>query len=141
VDHAGRPGGLAAADARELVKIFAECAELPAITWTITPGGHLTGRVGERADPDGGRAAFTAWRRALGMDDFREWHRARVLPPTCGPVLCVTACASRSPQPSPTCPKDSSRRRYRNNLACSRDDEPMTVDWTRELSGQFDLGA
>lgn len=28
---------------------------------------------------------------------------------------------------------------HRDNLRCSRHDEPMTVDWTRELSGQFDL--
>jgi hypothetical protein len=58
--------------ARELVKILAECAELPAMTWTITPGGHLTGRIGDRADLGGVRAAFTAWRRALRMDDVQE---------------------------------------------------------------------
>ncbi len=58
--------------ARELVKILAECAELPAITWTITPGGYLTGRVGKQADPDGGRVAFSAWEQALGMDDVQE---------------------------------------------------------------------
>jgi len=57
---------------RELLKILAECAELPAITWTITPGGHLTGRVGGRTDLDGGRAAFSTWRRALRMDDVQE---------------------------------------------------------------------
>jgi hypothetical protein len=58
--------------ASELLKILAECADLPAITWTITPGGHLTGRVGGRVGIDGGRAAFTAWRRALRMGDVQE---------------------------------------------------------------------
>jgi hypothetical protein len=58
--------------ARELVKILAECAELPAMTWTITLGGHLTGRVGKQTDPDGSRAAFSAWQLALGMDDGQE---------------------------------------------------------------------
>jgi hypothetical protein len=58
--------------ARELVEILAECADLPAITWTIAPGGHLTGRVGKQTDPDGSRAAFSAWRRALRMDDVQE---------------------------------------------------------------------
>jgi hypothetical protein len=58
--------------ARELLKILAECADLPAITWTITPGGHLTSHVGKQADLDGGRAAFTAWQLALGMDAIQE---------------------------------------------------------------------
>lgn len=58
--------------AGELVKILAKCADLPAITWTITPGGHLTGHVGKQTDPGGGRAAFSAWRRALRMDDVQE---------------------------------------------------------------------
>jgi hypothetical protein len=58
--------------ARELVKILAECAGLSAITWTISSGGHLTGRVVKQPDPDGGRAAFSAWRRALRMDDVQE---------------------------------------------------------------------
>jgi hypothetical protein len=58
--------------AGELLKILAEWADLPAIAWTITPGGHLTGRVGAHAEPDGGRAAFTAWRVALRMDEVQE---------------------------------------------------------------------
>jgi hypothetical protein len=58
--------------ARELLKILAKWADLPAITWTITRGGHLTGRVGRQADLDGGRAAFTAWQLALRMDDVQE---------------------------------------------------------------------
>lgn len=58
--------------ARELLKIVAECADLPAITWTIRSGGHLTGHVGKQADPDGGRAAFTAWQQAPRMDDVQE---------------------------------------------------------------------
>src|SRR5258708_12211709 len=36
-------------------------------------------------------------------------------------------------------PDDRSRRRHRDNLRCSRHDEPMTVDWTHELLEQFDL--
>jgi DinB superfamily len=32
-----------------------------------------------------------------------------------------------------------SRRRYRDNLGCSRHDESMTADWTHELFNQFDL--
>jgi hypothetical protein len=58
--------------ARELLKILAECADLPAIEWAIMPGGHLIGRVHGRADRDGGRAAFMAWRVALRIDQVQE---------------------------------------------------------------------
>jgi hypothetical protein len=58
--------------ALELLKILAERAHLPAITWTITPGGHLTGHVGKQADSDGGRAVFTSWQLALRIDDVQE---------------------------------------------------------------------
>jgi len=64
----------------ELVKILAECVELPAITWTITPGGHLTGHVGKQADLDGGRVAFTAWQLALRMEDVQEVEAGDVSP-------------------------------------------------------------
>lgn len=58
--------------AGELVKILAGCVDLPAIGWTITPGGHLIGRVVERADIGGGRAVFTAWQVALLIDEVQE---------------------------------------------------------------------
>jgi hypothetical protein len=58
--------------ARELLKILAACEELPAITWTIIPGGHLSGHVGKQADPDGDRAAFTVWHLALRMGEVQE---------------------------------------------------------------------
>jgi hypothetical protein len=66
---------------RELAAILDGCDGLPLIAWTVgAAGGSLTGQVAGA----GGRAAFTAWRQALAMDDVAEtaasggtWLRAR----------------------------------------------------------------
>ena len=66
---------------RELAVILGGCDGLPLIAWTVgTAGAGLTGQVAGA----GGRAAFTAWQRALAMDDVAEtavsggtWLRAR----------------------------------------------------------------
>jgi len=55
----------------------------------VVPGGHLTGRVGKQAHPDGGRAAFTAWQQALRMDDVQE------MPSGDGAPAYLRASASR----------------------------------------------
>jgi hypothetical protein len=66
---------------RELAAILGGSDGLPLIAWTVgAAGGGLTGQVAGA----GGRAAFTAWQRALAMDDVAEtavsggiWLRAR----------------------------------------------------------------
>ena len=66
--------------AAELAAILAGCGGLPLIAWTVGAAGGLTGQV----PGAGGRAAFTAWQRALAMDEVAEtavaggtWLRAR----------------------------------------------------------------
>jgi len=56
----------------ELAAILAAHQDLPAITWTITPGGGLTGQALVPGDPRGSRELFTAWREALGLQDVQE---------------------------------------------------------------------
>jgi len=56
----------------ELAAILAAHPDLPAITWTITPGGGLTGQALVPGDPRGSRELFTAWRQALGLQDVQE---------------------------------------------------------------------
>jgi hypothetical protein len=56
----------------ELAAILAAHPDLPAITWTITPGGGLTGQALVPGDPRGSRELFTAWRRALGLQGVQE---------------------------------------------------------------------
>jgi hypothetical protein len=99
--------------ARELLKILAECTDLPAITWTITPGGHLTGHVGKQADPDGGRAAFTEWWQALRMDDVQEvvsgsgastYLRASASRDRVRITITATAAVSGQPEPGSVLP-------------------------------------
>jgi hypothetical protein len=66
---------------RELAAILDEGAGLPPLAWSVGPaGGSLAGQAGGA----GARAAFTAWRQALAMDDVLEtpvsrgtWLRAR----------------------------------------------------------------
>ena len=53
---------------RELAAILEAHAGLPAITWTVGPGGALSGRInGLTGSADEVRATFTAWRDALGL--------------------------------------------------------------------------
>lgn len=58
------------AAARELAAILEANPGLPAITWTIGPGGAISGRVnglaGFAAEV---RGTFTAWRDALGLNE------------------------------------------------------------------------
>jgi hypothetical protein len=56
----------------ELAAILAAHPDLPAITWTITPGGSLTGQALVPGDPRGSRKLFAAWRQALGLQDVQE---------------------------------------------------------------------
>jgi hypothetical protein len=56
----------------ELSAILAAHPDLPAISWTITPGGGLTGQALVPGDPRGSRELFTAWRQALQLHDVRE---------------------------------------------------------------------
>jgi hypothetical protein len=71
--------------ALELAAILDDCDGLPLIAWTVGPsGGALCGRVTGPVAAAGICGAFTAWRRALGMDDVLEtavaggtWLRAR----------------------------------------------------------------
>ena len=56
----------------ELATILAAHPDLPAITWTITTGGGLTGRALVPGDPRGTWELFNAWRRALELHDRRE---------------------------------------------------------------------
>ncbi len=56
------------AAARELAAILEVHPGLPAITWTIGPGGALAGRInGLTASAAEVRAMFFAWRDALGL--------------------------------------------------------------------------
>jgi hypothetical protein len=87
--------------AAELAAILAAHPDLPAISWTITPGGGLTGQALAPGDPRGTRELFTTWRQALGLEDAREtttgngasYARAHAMR---GPIrITVTAlCAS-----------------------------------------------
>ena len=53
----------------ELAAILAAHQDLPAITWTISPGGGLTGQALVPGDPLETWELFNAWRRALELDD------------------------------------------------------------------------
>jgi hypothetical protein len=58
------------AAARELAAILEAHPGLPAITWTIGPGGALLGRInGLIASADEVRAVFGTWRDALGLGE------------------------------------------------------------------------
>jgi hypothetical protein len=55
---------------QELAAILEAHPGLPAITWTVGPGGALSGRVnGLTGSADEVRATFGAWRDALGLDE------------------------------------------------------------------------
>jgi hypothetical protein len=56
----------------ELSAILAAHPDLPAISWTITTGGGLTGQALVPGDPRGSRDLFTAWRQALELQDVQE---------------------------------------------------------------------
>jgi hypothetical protein len=59
--------------AAELCRILDDCAGLPPIAWTVGPAGCLlAGRISGLAPPGQVRAAFTAWRAALALEDHRE---------------------------------------------------------------------
>jgi hypothetical protein len=56
----------------ELSAILAAHPDLPAISWTITLGGGLTGQALVPGDPRGSWELFTAWRQALDLHDVQE---------------------------------------------------------------------
>jgi len=57
-----------------LAAILGNCGGLPLITWTIAPADLvLSARVPGPAPAGQARAAFTAWREALSLEDYREW--------------------------------------------------------------------
>jgi hypothetical protein len=56
----------------ELAAILAAHPDLPAISWTITPGGRITGQALVPGDPGSSRQLFTAWREALELEDVQE---------------------------------------------------------------------
>lgn len=57
----------------ELAAVLDAHGDLPVIAWTIGPaGGSLSGRVGGPGPSASVRAAFTAWRHALALDDVTE---------------------------------------------------------------------
>lgn len=59
--------------AGELARILDAHPQLPAIAWTVGPSGCLlAGRINGLAPPGQVRAAFTAWRAALTLEDHRE---------------------------------------------------------------------
>jgi hypothetical protein len=59
--------------AAELCRILDAHPELPVIAWTVGPGGCLlAGRVNGLAPAAQVRAAFTAWRAALALEDHQE---------------------------------------------------------------------
>ena len=59
--------------AAELCRILDECAGLPPVAWTVGPAGCLlAGRINGLAPAGQVRAAFTAWRAALALEDRRE---------------------------------------------------------------------
>jgi hypothetical protein len=59
--------------AAELCRILEAHWQLPAIAWTAGPAGCvLAGRVNGLAPAAQVRAAFTAWRQALELDDVLE---------------------------------------------------------------------
>jgi hypothetical protein len=58
--------------AGELSAILAAHPDLPTISWTITPGGGLTGQALVPGDPRGSRELFNSWRQALELHDVQE---------------------------------------------------------------------
>jgi len=58
--------------AGELSAILAAHPDLPTISWTITPGGGLTGQALVPGDPRGSRELFAVWRQALELQDVQE---------------------------------------------------------------------
>jgi hypothetical protein len=55
---------------RELAALLEAHPGLPAITWTVGPGGALSGRIiGLTASAAEVRATFSAWRDALELDE------------------------------------------------------------------------
>ena len=80
-------------------------------------------------------ADVTAFLLARGANPLRQCNRITVVAEagTCGHWLAAVTCG-RGPGGSQPAdpgkdPDDRSRRRHRDNLRCSRHDEPMTVDW------------
>jgi len=56
----------------ELAAIIAAHPDLPPISWTITPGGRITGQALVPGDLRSSRKLFTAWRQALELQDVQE---------------------------------------------------------------------
>lgn len=80
-------GGWQREAARELAAILDDHPDLPAITWTISRTGGITGGIDTLALAPEVRTTFTAWQQALGLRDVAEddpdnggrvtWLRAR----------------------------------------------------------------
>lgn len=67
-------GGWQREAARELAAILDEHPDLPAITWTISRTGGITGGIDTLALAPEVRATFAAWQQALGLDHVAEDH-------------------------------------------------------------------
>jgi hypothetical protein len=60
--------------ARELAVILGEFADLPLLVWTVVPAGPLLeARLIGPAPAGQVRGTLAAWRKALGLEDYREW--------------------------------------------------------------------
>ena len=74
ITHADHVGWQVQA-ARELAVILGGCGDdLPLLSWTVIPAGPLLeARLTGPAPAGQARAALAAWRKALGLADYREW--------------------------------------------------------------------
>jgi hypothetical protein len=60
--------------ARELAVILGDFGDLPLLVWTVVPAGPvLTAKLAGPGSAGQVRDTLTAWREALGLEDYREW--------------------------------------------------------------------
>jgi hypothetical protein len=60
--------------ARELAVILGDFGDLPLLVWTVVPAGPVLAATLAGPAPAGQvRDTLTAWREALGLEDYREW--------------------------------------------------------------------
>lgn len=60
--------------ARELAVILGDFGDLPLLVWTVVPAGPvLAAELAGPAPAGQVRGTLTAWREALGLEDYREW--------------------------------------------------------------------
>ena len=90
--------------ARELAAILGAWGDLPLIMWAVGPAGGLAGSVTGPAPARDVRMVFTAWQRALAMDEVTEtgvaggtWLRARAWRGGVRVTVTATVPAGRGP--------------------------------------------